>query len=58
MDLLSEKLTLFQNFKIIIEKILSHHSHDIWSVHGGLQSLVQSLDAIFQHGVKPQTVSI
>ena len=56
-DRLNEKQTLFQNFKLIIEKILSQHSHDVWSVHGGLQSLVYSLDAIFQHGVKPQTVS-
>ena len=55
---LSEKLFLFQDLKAIVEKILSHHSLDVWSVYGGLQSLVQSLDAIFHHGIKPQTVSL
>ena len=53
----TEKHSLFQQLKSVVQRILSQHSWNVWSVHGGMEHLIQALDSIFQHGLKPHAVS-
>ncbi|XP_076800874.1 run domain Beclin-1-interacting and cysteine-rich domain-containing protein-like isoform X3 [Clavelina lepadiformis] len=50
-----EKLTCFNEFKSVVERIVSQRSCIIWSVHGGLTSVITAADLIFKHGNKSHT---